>query len=958
MSSIVKIGISASRWTMFAFCLICALPLFSQGYEIENMFVKCIINDNGVVSVQEEITVDFSEKRRGIYRDIPLKYKTAKSRDGNAIIIENVTVVDDPYIVIDEKYQKRIRIGSPDKYLTGEKKYIIRYDVIGAIEQFNGNAEFPWQIVGNQWDTSIKNISVEYKMPFKVESPRDDILIYFADRQIALRDTEYSLEGNNLSIRFLGKLKARQGISVALRFKDHNFPMQEVPASVLADQYYIAKSIVELNLLNSGELIVHEKHRVRYLKNSTSVTRLMSSIQQDDDQHGRIYNYPEFMVANVNNNRVPVYADKSENGYLVVIPINSQSGRNLDLRYTLQGSTVTSNKRTVIWWDAASFEEKVPIDTIVISYNLNGASLASVPKFIGYETTKLSENPLRYQFIRKNFLYGQLQQRLILNNFEASQLYFPKNTLFDDILMEEVALDISCEDDCNIYQKIDLRLKENNHPINFYAGSNIDSRTFPYKVDNPSLLKKEVDLHVEVNPEKNSYVISSGREYVRLRSTNVDRGNDFDVNYKTSLLVDNGRLLVPIFSESTAPIDNLKISLTLEGESSQLAKQLFVQADSADGVELFEYNGFNFISVPLTQSQLTNLESSDRVGRFFSANKTIWLALLICGGLYWLWYRFGRDEKYDGSMESSPPDYMTPAEAGYLWDGKLHGRDLISLIYHWAAKGLLVIEEKDTGGKSPEYYLEKIDDLPVDANGYEKILFNNLFTTGESRVRISSLKRKFYSTMSKARIALKKEFEAKHLYEPLTRGVGVLFVILGVLIVGAGLVVLGLYAGRGDFSWSLPILIVGMACVFFGYYLPKKTALGSKYFISLQKFSAFIDEAKPEEISHLYENDSAYFQNTLAFAIVLGKAEAWSKRFQDLMQAPPDYYRGGQYDTFSPTLFADNVVKGMRNIERDLYSLPASSSSSSSYSGGRSSSFGGGGGFSGGGFGGGGGSSW
>ena len=183
--------------------------------------------------------------------------------------------------------------------------------------------------------------------------------------------------------------------------------------------------------------------------------------------------------------------------------------------------------------------------------------------------------------------------------------------------------------------------------------------------------------------------------------------------------------------------------------------------------------------------------------------------------------------------------------------------------------------------------------------------------------------------------------------------------IFGFLVIIAGFVVLGIHSTKSDFSWSLPMLIIGMSMLFFGYYLPKKTALGSNYFIALQKFEKFIDEAPVSELASLYEKDSQYFQNTLAFAIVLGKAKDWAKRFDGLITAPPSYYRGSRHNQFSPMLFTDNVLTGMRTMENDFYSTPAPAASTTTYSGGRSSSFGGGGGFSGGGgFGGGGGSSW
>lgn len=48
--------------------------LTAQGFVIRSFDVKIKIDKNGFIDVQEHLRVDFTEKKRGIIRNIPFKY--------------------------------------------------------------------------------------------------------------------------------------------------------------------------------------------------------------------------------------------------------------------------------------------------------------------------------------------------------------------------------------------------------------------------------------------------------------------------------------------------------------------------------------------------------------------------------------------------------------------------------------------------------------------------------------------------------------------------------------------------------------------------------------------------------------------------------------------------------------------------------------------------------------------
>jgi uncharacterized membrane protein YgcG len=348
-----------------------------------------------------------------------------------------------------------------------------------------------------------------------------------------------------------------------------------------------------------------------------------------------------------------------------------------------------------------------------------------------------------------------------------------------------------------------------------------------------------------------------------------------------------------------------------------------------------------------------------RLGHFVNQNIQLTVGLLWITFLSILWWFIGRDKKWKKSVAFEPPVGMTPAEAGYIWDGKIHKRDLVSLIYFWAAADVLEIGEEKTLGKT-DYVLYKMKELPDDAQPFEKKMFKGLFEDGDE-IKVSETRNSLFTTMRKAHKDLKLFGKKYRFWIPGTRGFGVLLIVIGIVAVGAGLLMLGYSASNNDFTYSVPLLLAGIFSVVFGIKMPKKSQLGTEVYHELLSFREFMRTADLKRLEELYEKDSNYFNRTISFAIVMGMGKTWARKFKGLIIEPPKYYRG--YDQSTPwdtIIYTDWIMSGMHRMNRDFnYQVPASSSSGGSSNwGGSGGSFSGGGFSSGGGFGGGGSSSW
>jgi uncharacterized membrane protein YgcG len=294
---------------------------------------------------------------------------------------------------------------------------------------------------------------------------------------------------------------------------------------------------------------------------------------------------------------------------------------------------------------------------------------------------------------------------------------------------------------------------------------------------------------------------------------------------------------------------------------------------------------------------------------------------------------------------------MTSAEAGVLIDDKTDNRDLLSLIFYWATKGLLEIEEKPKEGLfgKNDYILIKKADLPDDAKPYEKTFFNGLFPGSTKNVRISTLKDNFYTTMQVTRDLLEQEIKKEGYYEKGSRTMSNILKSISFAMLFGG-IVLG-FAGYG-YDYTISLAISAVITFIFGYIMPKKTDKGLEKYQILKGFADFIEKAEKPRIKRLLEEDPNYFEKTIPFAIALNVLDKWSPKFEGLVTEPPSWYRGHYGPNFTTIALMHSLNHSMSHMNKDFSSQPSSSGTSGD------SGFGGGGGFSGGGFGGGGGGSW
>lgn len=111
--------------------------------------------------------------------------------------------------------------------------------------------------------------------------------------------------------------------------------------------------------------------------------------------------------------------------------------------------------------------------------------------------------------------------------------------------------------------------------------------------------------------------------------------------------------------------------------------------------------------------------------------KGIFVTLIVLiAGIYIIFLRLthGRDPKVIKTVEFNPPDKIPPVEVGYITDGFVDDKDIVSTIFYLAAKGYIDIKEESR--KKFNFILKK----PVnDENPAVVTFFNYMFSARSSK---------------------------------------------------------------------------------------------------------------------------------------------------------------------------------------------------------------------------------
>ncbi|HUC89433.1 MAG TPA: DUF2207 domain-containing protein [Patescibacteria group bacterium] len=144
---------------------------FNADYTLNNK------DPQGELRIIERIKVDFSDNNHGILRAIPMTYK--KHRLQMKInSIKSDSGAPTQYDTYSQNSNTVIKIGDPNRTVTGNQEYTIDYTLHNVISFYKDHNELYWDINGDQWQQQIDNVVLTLHLPQAAPLPPTKTLCY------------------------------------------------------------------------------------------------------------------------------------------------------------------------------------------------------------------------------------------------------------------------------------------------------------------------------------------------------------------------------------------------------------------------------------------------------------------------------------------------------------------------------------------------------------------------------------------------------------------------------------------------------------------------------------------------------------------------------------------------------------------------------------------------------------
>ena len=215
-------------------------------YRINKYDIHITVNENNTLNIKENIGAYFNVSKYGIFRKIPLRNEIVRldgTTEKNRAQISNIKV-NNKYSSYNERGYKVIKIGNPNYTLTGQQYYQIEYLYNLGKDKSKEYDELYFNLIGNEWDTVISNITFTIVMPKTFDASK----IGFSSGIKGSTDSSsitYNVHDNVITGNYKGELEPSEGLTVRCELPEGYF----VNAGLKINKIYYIIYVIPILLL-------------------------------------------------------------------------------------------------------------------------------------------------------------------------------------------------------------------------------------------------------------------------------------------------------------------------------------------------------------------------------------------------------------------------------------------------------------------------------------------------------------------------------------------------------------------------------------------------------------------------------------------------------------------------------------------------------------------------------------
>ena len=389
----------------------------------------------------------------------------------------------------------------------------------------------------------------------------------------------------------------------------------------------------------------------------------------------------------------------------------------------------------------------------------------------------------------------------------------------------------------------------------------------------------------------------------------TDAKATYTFHYRTKNLVDFGPgddALVWYLLDGSVDVPIGRVSATVRLPGSVPPEEIMYETDAGYDLEasvyspgpstlvyeaedIFPYT-YLYTRTGFPKGVVTHHWTAREVASFIVPKLGFFLPIATFLTLLLIWFRRGRDDPSQvfAKYVSEPPSDLSPGLVGALIDEKVDTKEVMATVIDLARRGYLEMSEGGEGKSGTSFKrLKDFDDL----GGYERVVADALFDSSHpDEVTTSQLKNRFYVHVKPIVSHIYEEVTKKGYFKKNPKLTRAAWFAYGFIFIGIAALA-WLILPRVDVDgWGYLVagaIFSAIVTWIFSSRMPGRTAKGSN---EQRKWEAFRNYL--EDLTRFQDMEAAKekYETCLPYAIALGVEKQWTRRFEDMTVAPPDWY--------------------------------------------------------------------
>jgi len=201
----------------FLFLTLAAVPAAGRELVIQTFDVAVTVNLDGSLDVVEVIRPRFTGQWNGIFRTIPIEYRTPQGFN-YTLFLDNITATDDNHNSLRvessrERHYRKLKIWVPNARDT-VRTVILSYHVKNGLKFFEDHDELYWNVTGDEWDVPIESANARVQLPNGAGHIRT--LAFTGGYGSREQEADISVQGNVVLFKMKRPLSFHEGMTAVV----------------------------------------------------------------------------------------------------------------------------------------------------------------------------------------------------------------------------------------------------------------------------------------------------------------------------------------------------------------------------------------------------------------------------------------------------------------------------------------------------------------------------------------------------------------------------------------------------------------------------------------------------------------------------------------------------------------------------------------------------------------------